>query len=256
MKRAVRALVWLYPSSWRKLYGCEFEALLEDATPSLGDAFDIAWGALKMRITRSVFTKILVAGLSVGVIVTALVFVAAPKHYRSEAFFTAKPSGQFTADIVEALEGNAFFSREFLSSLILKRNLYASERRRMPMDAVNEEMKQNIRVYYSPTASTGNQDVLKFVMEFEYSDPKIAQAVNEELVSQFLEAIVNSALADSHPRTIPTNFQILDPPTVPLKPIEPNLARALTVGLLGGLLTGLALAIFAKLHRPTTLANS
>ena len=124
------------------------------------------------------------------------------------------------------------------------------------MDAVIDEMKRNIRVYYSPTASSGSQDALKFAMEFEYSDPKIAQAVNEELVSQFLEAIVNSALADSHPPSIPTNFQILDPPTVPLKPIEPNLSRALSVGLLGGLLTGIALAILAKVHRPpTALAN-
>ena len=258
MKLAVRALVWLYPSSWRKRYGREFEALLEDATPSVGDACDIAWGALKMRITKSVFARILVAGLSVGVIVATLVFVTTPKHYRSEAFFTAKPSSEITAHIVEALKGNAFFSKEFLSSLILKRNLYPSERSRMPIDAVIDEMKRNIRVYYSPTVLSGSQDVLKFVMEFEYSNPRIAHEVNEELVSQFLEAIAKSAsaLVDSHPRTIPVSFQILDPPTLPLKPVESNLARSSAIGLFGGLLTGLVLVILTKLHRPTTFANS
>ena len=256
MKRAVRALVWLYPSSWRKRYGREFEAFLEDATPSVCDACDIAWGALKMRITKSVFARILVAGLSVGVIVATLVFVTTPKHYRSEAFFTAKPSGQITAYIVEALKGNAFFSKEFLSSLILKRNLYPSERSRMPIDAVIDEMKRNIHVYYSPTVSSGSQDVLKFVMEFEYSNPSIAHEVNEELVSQFLEAIAKSALVDSHPRTIPVSFQILDPPTLPLKPVESSLARSSAIGLFGGLLTGLVLVILTKLHRPTTFANS
>jgi len=253
MKSAVRALVWLYPSSWRKRYGHEFEALLEDAAPSVCDACDIAWGALKMRITKSVFTKIMVAGLGVGVIVATLAFVTAPKHYRSEAFFTA-PSDQLAAHIVEALKGNVFFGREFFSSLILKRNLYPGERSRMPMDAVIEEMKRNIRVYSSPTVSSGSQDVLKFVMEFEYSDSRIAQEVNEDLVEQFMRALVMRALAD--PPSMPFNIHISDPATVPLKPVEPILARSSAIGLFGGLLTGLALVIFAKLHQPTTLANS
>jgi hypothetical protein len=208
-----------------------------------------------MRITGSVFTKIIVAGLVVGVIVATLVFVTAPKHYRSEAFFTARASGQFTAHVVEALKENVFFSREFLSSLILKRNLYPSERSRMPMDAVIDEMKRNIRVYSSPTVSSGSQGVVKFVMEFEYSDPRIAQEVNQELVDQFFAA--DPAQVDPNP--VPKGFQlrIFDPPTVPLKPVEPSLARSSAIGLLGGLLTGLALAILVKLHRPTTiLANS
>jgi hypothetical protein len=51
MKRTMRFLVWLYPSTWRKRYGAEFEALLEDATPSAQDAFDVFWGALKMQMT-------------------------------------------------------------------------------------------------------------------------------------------------------------------------------------------------------------
>jgi hypothetical protein len=214
-----------------------------------------------MRITRSVFTKIILAGLAVGIAVATLVFVTAPKHYRSEAFFTGRPSSQFTADVVEALKGNVFFSKEFLSSLILKRNLYPSERRRMPMDAVIDEMKRNIRVYYSATVSSEaelhyihrNQDAFQFLMEFEYSDPRIAQEVNQDLVDQFIADY--SALVDPNP--VPDTFQIrmFDPPTVPLKPVEPSLARSSAIGLLGGLLTGLALVILAKLHRTATFAN-
>jgi hypothetical protein len=33
MKRTMRFLARLYPSSWRKRYGAELDALLEDATP-------------------------------------------------------------------------------------------------------------------------------------------------------------------------------------------------------------------------------
>jgi len=250
MKRAVRVLIWLYPSSWRKRYGAEFRALLEDVTPSAYDALDIISRALKMRLTTGIIAKIILVGLAVGIAAATLVFVAAPKHYRSEAFFTAKPSNQFTAQTLDALKRNAFFSGEFLASLILKRNLYPNERSRMLMDAVTDEMKRNICVYSSPTVSVGSQDKLKFVVAFEYSDARVAQEVNEELVSQFLGAIVNSALVDSRPPTIPMNFQILDPSTLPMKPVEPNLARSSVIGLFGGLLTVLALAILAKLHRP------
>jgi hypothetical protein len=45
MKRIMRFLVRLYPSSWRKRYGAEFDALLEDAMPTARDTFDLFWGA-------------------------------------------------------------------------------------------------------------------------------------------------------------------------------------------------------------------
>lgn len=253
MKRAVRALVWLYPSNWRKRYGREFEALLEDATPSLSDALDIAWGALKMRITRSVFAKIMAAGLGAGVIVATLVFVTAPKHYRSEAFFTITYPDQFTANFFEALQSKTVFSKDSLTSLIQEHDLYSSERNRMPMDAVIDEMKRNIHVYSLPTPPPGKKDEVKFVLQFDYSDRRISQEVNEALVSRFMEAVATSATVDPHPSR--ANFRIFDPPTLPRRPVEPNLARSLVGGLFGGLLTGLALVIFAKLHRPTTLAN-
>lgn len=253
MKRSVRLLVRLYPSSWRKRYGAEFEALLEDATPSAYDAFDIVLGALKMRMANGVFIKIMLAGLAVGIAVATLVFVAAPKHYRSEAFFTVTPSNQFTANVLEALQKKPFFNKASLTSLIQERNLYSSERNQLPMDAVINEMKRNIHVYSVPTVPPGKPAEVKFVVQFEYSDPKVAQQVNEGLVSQFMRGIVDSALIDPHPGTA---FQILDPPTLPLNPIEPNFARSSAIGLLSGLVTGLALAILAKLHRPPTpIAN-
>jgi len=51
MKRAMKLLARLYPSSWRERYGAEFEALLEDTNPSAWDAIDVLWGALKMQLT-------------------------------------------------------------------------------------------------------------------------------------------------------------------------------------------------------------
>ena len=58
MKPALKFLARLYPPSWRKRYGTEFEVLLEDATPSVRDVFDLLCGALKMQITTWSFGKI------------------------------------------------------------------------------------------------------------------------------------------------------------------------------------------------------
>lgn len=53
MRYLLHSLVRLYPLDWRKRYGAEFEALIEDARPGLGGAFDILKGALIMQATRN-----------------------------------------------------------------------------------------------------------------------------------------------------------------------------------------------------------
>lgn len=219
-----------------------------------------------MRLSTGVFTKVILASLAVGIVVTTSVLVATPKRYRSEAFFHAAPANPFTAHVVDGLKRNVFFSRESLGSLILERNLYPRERSRMPMDAVVEEMKRNIRVR-SSTVSSGSKgrhcgpdippdqtcDAIKFVVEFEYSDPKIAQEVNEKLVWLFYDG--DFAIVAPEPNGGAT-FGNYDPPTLPLKPAEPSLARSSAIGLLSGLLTALALTVLAKSHRTPTFANS
>jgi len=223
-----------------------------------------------MRLTTGIFTKILVASLAVGIVVATLVLVTMPKRYRSEAFFNAAPANPFTAHVVDALQRNVFFSKESLVSLILERKLYPSERSRMPMDAVVEEMRRNIHVY-SSIVSSGEKgrrcggpdtppdqtcDVIRFVIEFEYSDPKIAQEVNEKLAWLFFGGPPDFALVAPEPNGGAT-FRWFDGPTLPLKPVDSNLARSSAIGLSSGLLIALALTVLAKLHRaPTTFANN
>jgi hypothetical protein len=49
MKRLAIYLAGLYPQRWRKRYGREFEALLEEANLTWSDLCDIVVGALRMR---------------------------------------------------------------------------------------------------------------------------------------------------------------------------------------------------------------
>ena len=82
------------------------------------------------------------------------------------------------------------------------------------MDAVVEEMRRNIRVHSSTVSSGGKGrrcggpdippdqtcDVIKFVIEFEYSDSKIAQEVNEKLVWLFMDAGYDFPLVAPEPQ--------------------------------------------------------
>jgi hypothetical protein len=165
MKQAMRFLAQLYPSSWRKRYGAELDALLEDATPSVRDAFDVFWGALKMQMTTRGFGRITLACSVAGILVAGAVSFAAPVHYLSQAIFTATPADESTRRLVNNLELN-IFSRESLTAIIQKHNLYPRERARRSLDNVIDRMARNIRV--DPHASPRNQDALTFVVQFDY----------------------------------------------------------------------------------------
>ena len=51
MSALIRFASRLYPASWRRRYGVEFEALLEDAGRNWRDVLDVLLGALKMQMT-------------------------------------------------------------------------------------------------------------------------------------------------------------------------------------------------------------
>ena len=50
MKRLIRLASWFCPSSWRRRYAREFEALLDDVKPGPRQLFDVLKGAIAMRV--------------------------------------------------------------------------------------------------------------------------------------------------------------------------------------------------------------
>ncbi len=63
----MKCLIWLYPRAWRRRYGVELAALVEDAGTGWGDLLNVAGAGLRMRVA-SLWP--LVAGALVGVGVT------------------------------------------------------------------------------------------------------------------------------------------------------------------------------------------
>src|SRR4029077_18495193 len=82
--RLTRLAGWLYPASWRRRYGIEFEALLEDTGRHWRDVLDVLLGALKMQLTSWTLGKIAAGfGLAGAVLFFALSFIAMPDKYTS-----------------------------------------------------------------------------------------------------------------------------------------------------------------------------
>jgi hypothetical protein len=53
MRTLIRWAAQLYPATWRNRYAAEFDALLDDISPSLGDLFDVLADVLRVRMIIS-----------------------------------------------------------------------------------------------------------------------------------------------------------------------------------------------------------
>jgi len=83
MKWAVRCLIRFYPGWWRKRFGSELEALVEESGGGWATIFDIAQGALVMRL-KDLRTFPLLMAL-IGAAIGAVVVVRTPALYESTA---------------------------------------------------------------------------------------------------------------------------------------------------------------------------
>jgi uncharacterized protein involved in exopolysaccharide biosynthesis len=252
----MRFLARLYPSSWRERYGAEFDALLEDAKPSMRDAFDVFWGAMKMQMTTWSFGRITLAGSLAGILVAAAISFALPVHYVSQTLVIVTPGDELTStgESGHRLLSNLardVFSREYLASLVQEHSLYPRERVRMPLNDVIDKMRRNITLEAMPPASPGNQDTLTFVVKFGYSDAHLAQQVNEELISRFMEGTLNAPQLRSC-----CIFRVLDLPSLPIRQTARYRTQSAIVGLLAGLLVGLTVAIVVRPRRNTPLGTA
>jgi hypothetical protein len=87
MRRWIRLIAWLYPARWRRRYGAEFDALLEDATPTWRNAVDVGWGALEMHMNTWHFPKRAVGfALTSAILAAALAILCRTNTFRRPSF--------------------------------------------------------------------------------------------------------------------------------------------------------------------------
>ena len=250
MNRAMRFLARLFPSDWRKRYGVEFDALLEDAAPSARGALDVLCSALRMQMTTWNFRRIALAGLLTGIFASAAISFGLPAHYLSQMVLEltpadgSAPAGE-SVRLVDDMQQN-LYTPKYLASVIDAHNLYWRERVHMPLDDVVAKMRKDINVLPVPRASSLNRDTATFVIQFDYSDPRVAQRITEELTSRFIGGGLNSELVSNW------TFRVADAPSLPLRPAASNRARLTALGLFAGLIAGVSLAILLGSRRCRT----
>jgi LPS O-antigen subunit length determinant protein (WzzB/FepE family) len=277
MKRWIALAAVLYPRSWRAEYGAEFSALLDDVRPRWRVFASVLGGAIRMQITNGTnWLKLAVAMAIAGAILAAGASFAVAPRYVSSAVISITPQpdpvrpvssevlrqrATFSAIQME----NAILSRTSLFQTVRKLDLYMSERRRIPIEDVLEQMRGNIKIQALPSGD-GGQAPIVFSISFAYPDQVKAQATVRELAAKFTRASEMSnrnranlyrnfwhdqaaeaafhhrKMAPAPPPPVGDALAVLDPASLP-KSVGPNRIAFLAWGLGSGLLVGLLAAL-------------
>ena len=201
MTRILKLLARLYPSSWRKRYGAEYEALLEDVALKPLDSVDVTWGAMKMHLGSFVFLRVVLPWSMAGMLAGASIWFLQPELYSSQKVITVMTTKESTQDL-EVQASDRIFDRNSLASTIQNEGLYANQRTRVPLDDVVGMMRKNIHFRTVPANPKNSSDVfeglpllplkhgtlepISIVVEFDYTDPHVAQRVDKWLAAHFL----------------------------------------------------------------------
>ena len=286
MSGFTRLVTRLYPTAWRRRYGDEFEALLEDRPPTLSSVFDLMKGATKMHLSVPSFPKLAlllsVAGLLTGLGISYLV----TPTYVSEATMTLiQTPGSAPADLrpILAEMEQEILSRTSLFSLMTDQrlDLYRNERARQPIEDVIATMRRDLEI-----GLTGPGSV--FHIRFAYSDRAKAHDTVQTLVTRFQEsnltrertesnmkrywsqdqpggiearlAAIEKRLGIPSPASAPDTFNpfspnrttmwVIDPPSQPINPIWPDHPRFMYIGFGAGFIAALIVTAFRRRAQP------
>ncbi len=174
--------------------------------------------------------KILAAAALAGALIAAGIAWFLPKEYASTAVVRITASSpQGVGDNINRMAA-VIEGRESLTQVIDLLGLYSKKTGETPSEAVLEKMRRDISIL--PINGSA------FAIRFNYSDPRLAQRVTQELASKFID--LNSQQASSSPD--PMRLQVLDPASLPQEPFFPSIRNITGLGLAGGILLGAILA--------------
>jgi uncharacterized protein involved in exopolysaccharide biosynthesis len=256
MKRAMRAVAWLYPKRWRERYGDEFEALIEDSRGDWRALADVLKGALKMQFTHWGAGRIMTVAAIAGAVIAAAVSFAVPDRWESQAVIKLTPiripesvgQGEINQGIYDRLQSleQSIESRAALTTIVNDFGLYPRERSRLPLEDIVEGMRRHIVIAPIANGNASRRSIPAFSVRFSYEDPLKAQRVTQELVSRFIEENLRQHLV---PIDAGQRLEILDPPSLPLNPAGPKRVAFAGAGLLAGLTGGFVIAIVRRTRR-------
>jgi hypothetical protein len=232
-RRIIAFAARLYPAAWRKRYGEEFAATLEQMrAPGWAVLWDVGGGALKMQFQyRSQLIRVAAMCGAAGLAVAWGLSLRIPDVYLSES--TIQSSTDDLTSLNPAFRRAVERSR--LLGLIQKHNLYPAERSRLPLEEVTNKMANDISI---SNCAGGDKARPAFKVGFAYTDPAIIQRVTDDLATGFARDTAPNSAAQGR-------FVVLDTASRP-DPIYPNRPVAAAMGLCGGALLGAVWAVWKR----------
>jgi capsular polysaccharide biosynthesis protein len=234
MNRLARWTMLLYPARWRRRYGNEVEALVDDAGADARVVADLLQGAVRMQFSTWSFPRLAAVLGLVGMLVGLAFSFLTPVQYvaRAELPLAGADSVVFTMQMLESM----VTSRASLASVINdpKFDLYRDERKVTPLEDVIQRMRRGI--VFRPHGPKA------FAIQFTYPDKAKAQAAVQAMAEQAAEQLRNSTAA-SRNHINPNAIEVIDPATLPTAPLRPELLPMA----LGGLAAGLLFAVLWQL---------
>ena len=207
---------YFYPSAWRKRYGDEFIATVEDMpAPGWAAVWDAWKGATAMQIRHGRTLRELALFSVAGLAVAWGVSLGIPDLYVSEVAIrsTAKPAA-LSASLHNVL------SRPQLKALIEKHQLYTSSHSRLPLEDIIEKMKKDIHV----SRNVSDRAPRALTVSFAYEGGAVAQRVTTDLAAALAQTGLYS------------EFDSASKPS----PIYPNRTMIALSGMFAGAVLGFA----------------
>ena len=236
MKRVLRFLIYLYPAWWRRRYGRELEALLEDSGSRWRDVWDLFRGAMEMRMqmSRWSFVRIVIVCGIAGLVLSCVgaLSMSIPYRYRSTAILKIEPA--FDTDALNRVV-HAAFTPQALSEIIRQEHLYGEA----PIDGSIDRLRRAILI--KPAGSNLAQ------VSFAHENPVQAQRVSQDLIGRIISANVNPSV---NPNGLRIEFDA--PPGPPKRQFEGKRLSLVGLGLPTGMLFGVVLALILRRRRART----
>ena len=244
MNRLAHWMMRLYPSRWRKRYGDEVRALLDDAGADARVVADLFKGAVAMRFSTWSFPRLAaILGLA-GMVVGSGISLLTPIRYvaRVELPLSGADSGIAAHDRV----ARTLKSRQLLIPIITSFNLglYRDELRTAPIQDVLEQMRSDIAIDLVdpvPAKETGGTSI---AIRFVYPDRARALKVVQLLAEKSTD-LLNRQAGLQYMRT-----ELLTPASLPAEPLSPSPWLLIPGGLVAGLTLALLWMLVSGLRSP------
>lgn len=215
MKRALNAVISLYPKTWRDRYESEFQALLDDVAPTWGTFFNVLGGAMKMQFKTGKSWKIVAACALVGVIAGAIagaaIAFAMPERFASAAVLRYdSPSAAMNQLLASAT------SDARLRDMVQRLQIHPGEA------GAERTVREHLHIEHA-----GNGPAI--MIRFDDRNRYVAQKVVADVVSLVIEQAVSN-------RSEVKLVELLDPASLPLHPFSPKREMVAGAGLFVGFL--------------------